>query len=248
LGNKGEKVMKAVFLSDAHLKNEADEGYRYMVRFLDFPRDHVDDLFILGDFFDFWFCRENHIYPEFKAVIEKLADLKQRGIRIHICEGNHDFFLGDYFTKIHGMSVITEWTDINLDGLNILISHGDTVDRTNKRYLFLRKLLRSRLFYKLQWWIPPFILWEIARLSSTVSKELSTDSGDYLAKKMESFSMEKFKDGYDAVILGHCHKPLLKEYVIDGRRKTFATLGDWRKHRSYLCYKDGRLTLSYYDH
>ena len=95
--------------------------------------------------------------------------------------------------------------------------------------------------------IPPVILWKIAGLSSSVSRELSTASADLLAGKMEVFSRGKFQEGYDSVILGHCHKPLLKEYTIDGRRRTFVSVGEWRKYRSYLFYDDGHFTLSYYD-
>lgn len=239
--------MKAVFLSDAHLKNRGDDSYRSIVRFLDFIRDQVDDLFILGDLFDFWFCRDRHIFPEFKPVVERLIDLKMRGLRIFLFEGNHDFFLGDYFTKICGISVFTEWADLKLDDMHVLISHGDTVDRTNKKYLFLRRLLRSRSLYKLQGIIPPVILWKIAGLSSSVSRELSTASADLLAGKMEVFSRGKFQEGYDAVVLGHCHKPLLKEYIIDGRRRIFVSVGEWRKYRSYLSYDNGRFALSYYE-
>ncbi|MGZ6290861.1 MAG: UDP-2,3-diacylglucosamine diphosphatase [Syntrophales bacterium] len=239
-------MTKAVFLSDAHLKNQVDDSYRQIMKFLDFPGDHIDDLFILGDLFDFWFCRDSHIYPGFKAVIEKLVDLKKRGVRIHLFEGNHDFFLGDYFTKTHGIAVSTESANIALDGRNVLISHGDTVDRANKKYILLRWLLRSRLFYRMQRNIPPFILWKIARASSTVSKELTIWSEAIIAKKMEAFAFNKFNEGIDAVILGHCHIPLLKEYEIGGQRKTFVTLGDWIKHYSYLCYEDGRFTLLYY--
>jgi UDP-2,3-diacylglucosamine hydrolase len=216
------------------------------MKFLEFPGDHIDDLFILGDLFDFWFCRDSHIYPGFKTVIEKLVDLKKRGMRIHLFEGNHDFFLGDYFTKTHGITVFTESANIALDGRNVLISHGDTIDRTNKKYILLRKLLRSGLFYRMQRSIPTSVLWKIARVSSTVSKELTIESETIIAKKMEEFALNKFHEGIDAIILGHCHIPLLKEYEIGGRRKTFVTLGDWIKHYSYLCYEDGRFTLSYY--
>jgi len=239
-------MTKAVFLSDAHLKNRDDDSYRYIMKFLEFPGDHIDDLFILGDLFDFWFCRDSHIYPGFKTVIEKLVDLKKRGMRIHLFEGNHDFFLGDYFTKTHGITVFTESANIALDGRNVLISHGDTIDRTNKKYILLRKLLRSGLFYRMQRSIPTSVLWKIARVSSTVSKELTIESETIIAKKMEEFALNKFHEGIDAIILGHCHIPLLKEYEIAGRRKTFVTLGDWIKHYSYLCYEDGRFTLSYY--
>jgi UDP-2,3-diacylglucosamine hydrolase len=83
-------------------------------------------------------------------------------------------------------------------------------------------------------------------VSSTVSKELTIESEIIVAKKMEEFALNKFREGIDAVIFGHCHIPLLKEYEIGGQRKTFVTLGDWIKHYSYLCYEDGRFVLSYY--
>ena len=107
-------MMKAVFLSDAHLKRSTDEPYGLLVRFLtDLGEGRVgpaaagkeaagagttvDDLYILGDFFDFWFCRPDRIYPEFQPVIRQLVQLRQSGVRIHLFEGNHDFFMREYF-------------------------------------------------------------------------------------------------------------------------------------------------------
>jgi UDP-2,3-diacylglucosamine hydrolase len=79
-----------------------------------------------------------------------------------------------------------------------------------------------------------------------MSKEFSDEAGDDIAVKMEAFSMQKFRKGFDAVIFGHCHKPVLKEYYVDGKIRIFATLGDWIKHFSYLHYKNGQFTLCYY--
>jgi UDP-2,3-diacylglucosamine hydrolase len=238
--------MKAVFLADAHLKNTDDEGYRRLMHFLD-AMQAVDKLFIAGDFFDFWFCRDGHIYPEFIDIIQKLVDLKESGTHIAFCEGNHDFYLGTYFSDSLGMAVFTEWADIDLDGRKILISHGDTVDGSDRGYLLLRRILRSGLFYRIQRCVPLVLLWKIARLSSAVSKELSNESQDWLSTKMEAFSREKFKEGFDAVIMGHCHKPQIKEYIVDGRKRTFATLGDWVRHHSYLCYENGQFELKYFE-
>jgi len=237
--------MKAIFLADAHLKNADDDGYRHLMHFLD-TMQAVDNLFIAGDFFDFWFCRDRRVYPEFLSIIEKLVNLRDHGVHIVFCEGNHDFYLGSYFSEGLGMTVFTEWANIDLDGQKILISHGDTVDESDRRYLLLRKILRSGLFYRIQRNVPLGLLWKIARLSSIVSKELSKESQNWLATKMEIFSQEKFKEGFDAVIMGHCHKPQIKEYMIDGRRKTFATLGDWVRHHSYLYYENGHFALKYH--
>lgn len=166
--------MKAVFLSDAHLKRSTDEPYVLLLRFLAELAEGrvgpaaagkeaagagavVDDLYILGDFFDFWFCRPDRIYPEFQPVIRQLVELRQSGVRIHLFEGNHDFFMREYFYDVLGMDVVEESASIDLDSNRVFVAHGDTLDRTNVFYLTLRKVLRSRTFYHLQRLIPsPF--------------------------------------------------------------------------------------------
>jgi len=88
--------MKAVFISDVHLHKAQEERHRKLIEFLDDIREgkiqsliqpdrpstdkiFIDDLYIVGDLFDFWFCQENEIYPDFVPVITKLLELKKPG-------------------------------------------------------------------------------------------------------------------------------------------------------------------------
>jgi UDP-2,3-diacylglucosamine hydrolase len=254
----GKNGMKAIFLSDTHLKGTFDPAHRRLIRFFGGLRGRgaagdreaaderrtVDHLIIAGDFFDFWFAREDRVYPGFRPIIEKISALKGEGVMVSLCEGNHDFFLKDYFSGRLGFDVYPEWAEFTVNGYRILVSHGDTVDRGNRKYLALRGFLRSPLTRRLQRLLPLTFLWRLARLSSDLSKEISEESVDRLAETMHRFAREKFREGYDAVILGHCHKPILRQEQLDGRQKTFATLGDWITHNSYLLYDDGRFFLN----
>ena len=249
--------MKTVFLSDVHLKGPGYAGHETLMHFFDRLRGRegtgsekiasdtltLDHLVIAGDFFDFWFGRGDAIYPGFRPVVDRIIALKQEGIRISLCEGNHDFFLTDYFSHGLGIDVYPEWAEFTLDGLRILASHGDTVDRGNRKYLALRGFLRGSFARRLQRLLPLELLWRLARLSSEMSKEMSGESKDRLAEVMYRFALEKFHEGYDVVILGHCHKPLLREILSGDRKKTFVTLGDWITHDSYLMFDEGRFTL-----
>lgn len=259
--------MKVIFISDAHLNTRDSRGYQNLMAFLEgfkgrengkgrvFPEGgnggngngnavEIDDLYVLGDLFDFWFSKGADIYPEFGDIIDRLAELQRRGVRIHLCEGNHDFFLADYFATELGMEVIAGWAALDLDGRRVLISHGDTVDEGNTKYLLLRRFLRSRFFYKLQRALPTPFLWKAARVSSNLGKESAVESAKVLTGKMRAFSLRKFRDGFDAVVLGHCHQHLLEESVINADKKTFVILGDWVNQYSYLCYEDGNFTLA----
>ena len=255
--------MKAVFISDAHLRRTTDERYGQFIHFLADLQDgkvrslveteelgrektSIDDLYILGDFFDFWFCRKDHIHPEFQLVINKLVMLQKTGVRIHLCEGNHDFFMKEYFQGVLGMEVIEDWATIKLDKLRILVSHGDTADRSNRIYMMLHKILRSRLFYQIQRFIPAPARWALAGIVSNASKQMNGDQSDFLVEKMFSFAAEKLRGDYDAVVLGHCHKPVLRYVDVEGKKKTFVTLGDWIRHYSFLYYENRKFFMSYY--
>ena len=253
-----EPVMKAIFLSDAHLKRRSDPGYEQCMQLFarlrgrgvesgrpgDEPAIVIDLLVIAGDFFDFWFEKGGRIYPEFRPVVESLVQLRQSGIRVCLCEGNHDFFLTDYFSRELGIEVYPGDAEFMLDGLRTLVSHGDTVDGENRRYLALRGFLRSPFSYRLQRLLPLRFLWRLARFSSEMSQRMSQDAQERLVEVMHRFAVEKYRKGLDAVILGHCHQAILREERIGGRPRTFALLGDWINHHSYLIYENGRFTLN----
>jgi len=255
--------MKAVFIADAHLKRATDNRYKQLINFLDDIKEGkvrflidpaqankkvtvIDDLYIVGDLFDFWFCSKERIHPEFTLIINKLIELHRSGIRIHLSEGNHDFYMREYFHDVLGMEVHEEWTCVKMDNLQVMIAHGDTIDKTNTRYIFLRKLLRSSLFYHFQRFIPARIRWLLAGLSSKASKEMGVKDNDALVEKMLAFAVNKFQEDCDAVIIGHCHKPVLRHYIVTGKKKTFVALGDWINHYSFLYYEHGHFYLEYY--
>ena len=261
LQRPGAGDQRCLFLADAHLRDPHETHYGVLKEFLarlagpDTPGSGdgtsriavLDHLFILGDFFDFWFSRREKIYPGFKEIVSVLKDLQAGGVAVHICEGNHDFFLSWYFSHLHGMSVYEDWAVLNLDGKKALIGHGDLVDDENHRYLRLRRLLRSRTFFVLQRLLPLSLLWTIARGSSQVSQEYMGGAKEDIAAKMAGFARDRFREGFDAVILGHCHHAELQEGLESGRKTVFATVGDWITGRDYLHYHDGGFHLCRYD-
>ena len=108
--------MKAIFLSDSHLKRAADPGYRALMAFLGMMKGpapaeegqgddlsiSLTDLFLVGDIFDFWFSKGRRVYPEYREIVERLDELSKSGIRVHFCEGNHDFFPRGLFFPLPG--------------------------------------------------------------------------------------------------------------------------------------------------
>ncbi|MBW2675683.1 MAG: UDP-2,3-diacylglucosamine diphosphatase [Deltaproteobacteria bacterium] len=234
--------MKAVFIADAHLDGSTSDGYRYLMRFLSSIQGSVDELFILGDFFDFWFAGKNGVYPGFSDIVERLLEMQGAGTNVSFFEGNHDFFLSDYFEP-YGIRVFSEGAIIDLDGKRLFLSHGDTVDTSNKAYLSFRRLLRSGLIYRIQKRLPSPVLWSLSRVISGMSRNREAPQSNGLDGRINMFATDKFEEGADAVILGHFHSPRFEQHVIRDRVKTFAILGDWMHHHSYLLYDDGEFLM-----
>jgi UDP-2,3-diacylglucosamine hydrolase len=253
--------MRAIFLSDAHLIDRQEPGYEAVMRFLaglEGPRKkkapvevsggggRCDALFLAGDFFDFWFGREGRIFPDFLPVIQRLTDLRDQGVRVVLCEGNHDFFLGDYFIGVLGMEVYPDWVDLDLDGKRVLLSHGDLIDPSNTGAALVRKILRSGFLYRLQRILPAPLVWRAARLTSLTSRRFSAETEGRLVDGMRRFALEKFREGYDAVLCGHSHRPVIEHYETNGCTRTFMTLGDWIHHCSFGVFEDGVFSLSFF--
>jgi UDP-2,3-diacylglucosamine hydrolase len=239
--------MRSVFLSDAHLKKRTDRGYTYLLSFFETLKRDTDHLFLVGDFFDFWFSNNTCIYPEFQEIVDKILELKKAGIHIHFYEGNHDFFMRNFFSVKHDIEVIPDASIIEVEGKKIYISHGDMIDTSDRSYRILRRILRSGLFLRMQEKIPPAILWKIAGAFSKVSQELLGESQESLETIMRAFSYHKLEEGLDAVILGHCHRPILEKITLNGGEKYFVSLGDWINHFSYLEFKENKFQLLFYN-
>jgi len=252
--------MRAIFLADAHLKGPAEPGYKKCLEFFaglhgagTFPGSEsvngnkVDLIVIAGDFFDFWFERNGRIYPEFQPIVKSIARLKDEGVRICVCEGNHDFFLSDFFAGRLGIEVYPEALELSMDELRVFVSHGDTVDRENSRYLALRRFFRSSFTYRLQRIVPLSLLFTIARASSGLSRGMTVSAQERIVAKMRLFAEEKFREGFDAVILGHSHAEILRQEQNGGEKRTFATLGDWITRYTYLVCENGRFSLKHFD-
>jgi len=87
------------------------------------------------------------------------------------------------------------------------------------------------------------MLWAVARISSEASQGRSREQVERLAEKMHAFAARKIGEGLDAVVLGHCHHPRLREWSASQGNVATATLGDWIKDFSYLYYDKGRFQI-----
>ena len=113
-----------LFISDLHLGFDKPEITRRFLAFLKNRAPQANALYILGDLFDAWIGDDDSTPPN--ATLKKqLKALTQTGTSVFLIQGNRDFLLGQRFCQETGITLLEEYTVIDLHGTPTLLTHGD---------------------------------------------------------------------------------------------------------------------------
>ncbi len=229
---------KTYFFSDAHLgvgtKEEDRQKEQALVKFLDQVLSDGEQLFIVGDLFDYWFEYRFVVPKGYFRLFAKLAELSESGIQLIYMAGNHDFWLRGYFTDELGMTIEHEPIDRTIGGKKFYIHHGDGLLKDDTGYRILKRVLRNKNNIFLFSLVHPDLAARVARWSSQKSRQY-TSKREYEGDDMTEFARKKIDEGYDFVVMGHNHVPC-KRNIGSG---VYVNLGDWVRERTYAVF-DGR--------
>jgi len=115
------------FISDLHL-SKTDTAITE--RFNDFIAKHLDDaeeLYILGDLFEYWIGDDGTAVVGMEDIISTLKEVTNSGVKGYFVAGNRDFLVGGLFEKMTGFTVLPDFSIIDLYGEKTLILHGDAL-------------------------------------------------------------------------------------------------------------------------
>ncbi|APF17021.1 metallophosphoesterase [Caldithrix abyssi DSM 13497] len=239
--------MKAYFISDLHLgareiENPELQRERVNGLFAQILKD-ATHLFVVGDFFDFWFEYKTVIPKQYFPVLFYLQKMREKGIEVHYLAGNHDFFLGTFFDRYLDVKTHADEAVVELKSKRFFIFHGDGVDPDDKGYRILKRILRSAFNQKLFRLIHPDLGIRLAKLVSGTSRKYNKVN---LKKRSEDayvrFAEQKFAEGFDYVVMGHRHNPLVHE----AQGKKYVNLGDWIVNYSYAVFDGNDLKLKFF--
>ena len=236
----------AYFISDVHLAlndGEAErEKRRQLFDFFHMVRQSGGTLFIVGDFFDFWFEYRHVIPKRYFDVIHQLHLLRAADIDIHFILGNHDYWTNGFLNGPLGLQVHLSAAQVDLDGRRIHLTHGDGLLAKDTGYRLMRKVLRSPVAIFLYRWLHPD--WGIALALAASRYSRNHNRGSYdedaIFNELSQYARSRWDEGVDLVVMGHYHLHRLHTNQ-DG--KSLLCLGDWISHYSYGKIAQGQLTL-----
>lgn len=207
---------------------------------------------LAGDVFDLFVGHKEPFLSRYTRALHAIRAATERGVRLDYIEGNHDFWIGPVFGKgkmknsaVHKRELILEQA-----GRRIFIGHGDLVDRSDVGYLLLRLFFRSPFFGAFVKLAPgSWIDWIGKRLSVSSqaknvrwAEDLPEERQASLRKTYRGFAEKKFSEGFDGVILGHCHDLDETKATVNTRACEYFNMGFPPKHGTYLVARDGKLS------
>ena len=237
--------MRRVFLSDVHLSPREPERTAHFLRFLKREAPRTDELYILGDLFDYWIGPKHLKLQEYREALDALRAVVGRGVRVVFLRGNRDFYMRG-FSEATGVDVVPHKRHhrITVGSKRVYLCHGHYMQGRRGLGFAVQRFIQSRFVEWIWTRLPTWIAQRGARFYRWVSdrrKQTPDDEAMRLAPyglRAEQVAAELAR-GTDIIVCGHIHRAQEVHRPIEGMEGTLYTLGDWEDTGSYLVEEDG---------
>jgi len=217
-------VKRVLFASDLHARPDKPEREEIFKCFLKKEALSCDKLYLLGDLFEFGFVFRGRVLPAYEPLIEEIAELTRKGIKVFFLAGNHDLWMAEYLRK-RGLRIVHDGEVHEVFGRRVQLFHGllrepDSLSRLTARIMqnptsvWLYSLLPYRLGFSL----------------ALEAAHLSRERHVRFPSVFYSSSLKPINPSTQIVISGHHHEPLRFAY----RNREFYSLGEWFSRFTYL--------------
>ena len=236
--------MKRIFISDLHLDADREDLTCAFTRFLNDECQAIDELYILGDFFELWLGDDDE-----SSLIQEVAEaVSGLSCEVFIMHGNRDFLIGEVFCKAAAAKLLPDPYAITLGDRPALLMHGDSLCTRDKEYMKARMLLRSDAFQEdflsKQMQERKVIAQQIRGKSQRVSREKAEDIMDVTPEEVTKVMNQA---GTSILIHGHTHRPAVHEVNLQSGPGTRYVLGDWHTSMKFLRASGSDLDMVQYN-
>ena len=232
--------MTTLFISDLHLEESRPDITEAFLGFLNGTASGVDQLYILGDFFEAWIGDDERT-PLQEQIAAALRKLRDSGTDIFLMHGNRDFLIGEDFCERAGATLLDDPTVIDLHGTPTLLMHGDSLCTADVEYQKFRANMRNPQWQQMILQRPLEDRQQMARQLREISMAKNQGKEEFI---MDVTPEEVVKDmeahGVQRMIHGHTHRPAVHELIANGLPAKRIVLGDWDKNVWWLEAEPGK--------
>ncbi len=222
--NEAQLATVALFVSDLHLTAAMPKTAQAFFDFLQQEACKAQQLYLLGDIFEYWAGDDDIAEPFNQRVIDALRAVSDAGTRIFWIAGNRDFLAGDAFAQAAGLKLLAEPHTVEIAGLPVVLMHGDALCTDDHAYMAFRRQVRDPE------WQAAFLVRPLAERKAIIA---GMREGSREAQREKTMAIMDVNEGEVAklfassrvktLIHGHTHRPASHETAAGTRH----VLTDW---------------------
>ncbi|MCF8239441.1 MAG: UDP-2,3-diacylglucosamine diphosphatase [Saprospiraceae bacterium] len=235
-------------ISDVHLGTygcHARELYRYL-------RSIEPEILVLnGDIIDMWEFRKRYFPADHLQVIKEIFRMASKGTRVYYITGNHDDVLRRFSNLRLGHIHLKDKLVLQINGEKTWIFHGDVFDMSIQVTPLLARV-GSRSYN---------VLIRLNRLVNRILEKMQKPKISLAGKIKQSVKravqfVQDFEDlaihaalekGYDYVLCGHIHRPMIRKVENHQGSVTYLNSGDWVENLTAMEHDGQGWKLHYFD-
>ena len=231
--------MKPRFISDLHLSDKHPELTQAFFVFLNESKEACTHLYILGDLFEAWIGDDDDT-PLYQEIKKALLTFTTNGPETFFIHGNRDFLIGKSFAEDTGITILPDPYSLDINGQNVVLSHGDFLCTDDTDYIAFRDQVRTEA------WQSNFLQKdlterkEIAASMRDASQEATAEKSKTITD-VNTAAVENFiaEHNPNLFIHGHTHRPDIHDINSSKR----IVLGDWGADGWFLSIDDQEFSL-----
>ena len=214
----------ALFISDLHLQSSHPQTSAAFYAFLQERAMAAEELYILGDLFEYWAGDDDLSDPFNHIIAEAIRAVSDAGVRVYWIAGNRDFLVGQSFADAAGLTLLAEPHVADIGGHRITLVHGDAQCTDDLNYMAFRQQVRDPA------WQAHFLGMPLAQRKANIAgmREGSKAAHTTNTHELMDVTPAAIEQLYaatasDIIIHGHTHRPALHQHA--GQRRY--VLPDW---------------------
>ena len=243
-----KRKVEVVVLSDIHLGTYGCHA-KEVLHYLNSVKPKK--LILNGDIFDIWQFRKRYFPKAHLLVIKKIIALATKGTKVYYITGNHDEKLRRFGETTMGNIHILDKLVLNLDGKKAWFFHGDVFDASIQHAKWVAKLggwgydlliLFNRMVNA--------VLIKLGREKYSLSKRIKNSvksAVKFISNFEETASELAIENGFDYVICGHIHQPVIRQVTNDKGSCIYLNSGDWVENLTALEYNNEQWRLYHFN-
>lgn len=243
-----KRKVDVVVLSDIHLGTYGCHA-KEVLHYLNSVKPKK--LVLNGDIIDIWQFKKYYFPKSHLLVIKKIISLATKGTKVYYITGNHDEKLRKFSDTKMGNIQILDKLILKLDGKKAWFFHGDVFDASVQHAKWIAKLggwgydfliLLNRCIN--------YFLVKLGREKYSLSKKIKNSvkgAVRFISDFEKTATDLAIENGFDFVICGHIHQPVIKTVKNENGCCTYLNSGDWVENLTALEYRNEQWSLYVYN-